>query len=62
MRYPSEGSRTTLRCVFLSTQESGRELARDIKRKALKRKRTRIEEKLDKAKEKVSFEPAVLGV
>ena len=35
-------------------QESGRELARDIKRKALKRKKTRIEEKLEQAKEKVT--------
>lgn len=34
-------------------QESGRDLARDIKRKALTRKKTRIEEKLIKAKEKV---------
>lgn len=34
-------------------QEAGRDLARDIKRKALTRKKTRIEEKLAKAKDKV---------
>ncbi|CAM9868286.1 unnamed protein product, partial [Ascophyllum nodosum] len=41
--------------LYLSdVKESGRELARDIKRKSLKRKKTRIEEKLEKAKSKVS--------
>ncbi|CAM9762949.1 unnamed protein product, partial [Ectocarpus fasciculatus] len=39
--------------LFLKeVKESGRDLARDIKRKALKRKKTRIEEKLEQAKEK----------
>lgn len=38
----------------MARQESGRDLARDIKRKALKRKKTRIEEKLEQAKEKVT--------
>eukprot|EP00752_Nemacystus_decipiens_P012036 g10671.t1 len=40
--------------LFLNdVKERGRELARDIKRKALKRKKTRIEEKLEQAKEKL---------
>lgn len=40
--------------LFLTdVKESGRDLARDIKRKALTRKKTRIEEKLIKAKEKL---------
>ncbi|CAM9603599.1 unnamed protein product [Scytosiphon promiscuus] len=40
--------------LFLrDVKESGRDLARDIKRKSLKRKKTRIEEKLEQAKEKL---------
>lgn len=48
--------------LALSRQENGRELARDIKRKALKRKKSRIEEKLDIAKEKVKRREALLSV
>ena len=37
-------------------------MARDIKRKALKRKKSRIEEKLDIAKEKVTRRETLLSV